>query len=133
MSLIERTIKLSFQQRVYFTRGVFDPANTLLQEVLANAETAQPVKALLLLDESLHLAQPALRPKIEAYFARRPEFLRLACNPIILEGGERLKNSYFHVSEIQSHIDRYHIDRHSYVLAVGGGALLDVVGLGGAT
>src|SRR2546423_14626428 len=53
--------------------------------------------------------------------------------PIVLEGGERVKNSYFHVSEIQSHIDRYHIDRHCYVLAVGGGALLDVVGLAAAT
>jgi len=40
---------------------------------------------------------------------------------LALEGGERTKNSYFHVSEIHSHIDRYHIDRHSYVVAVGGG------------
>jgi len=133
MSLIERTIKLSFQQRVYFTRGVFDPANTLLQEVLADDDTTQSLKGLVFLDESLHIAQPGLRAKIEAYFARRSEFLRLVCKPIILEGGERLKNSYFHVSEIQSHIDRYHIDRHSYVLAVGGGALLDVVGLAAAT
>jgi 3-dehydroquinate synthase len=55
------------------------------------------------------------------------------CPPIVVEGGERTKNSYFHVSEIHSHIDRYHIDRHSYVIAVGGGALLDVVGLAAAT
>ncbi|MEP6664077.1 MAG: 3-dehydroquinate synthase, partial [Verrucomicrobiota bacterium] len=47
--------------------------------------------------------------------------------------GERVKNSYFHVSEIQSHVEKYHIDRHSYILAVGGGALLDVVGLAAAT
>jgi 3-dehydroquinate synthase len=52
---------------------------------------------------------------------------------MILEGGERVKNSYFHVSEIQSYIDRYHIDRHSYVIAGGGGAILDVVGLAAAT
>jgi len=52
---------------------------------------------------------------------------------LIIEGGERTKNSYFHVSEIHSHIDRYHIDRHSYVLAVGGGALLDMVGLAAST
>jgi len=26
-------------------------------------------------------------------------------------------------------IDRYHIDRHSYVIAIGGGALLDMAGL----
>src|SRR2546427_7436395 len=52
---------------------------------------------------------------------------------MIMEGGERVKNSYFHVSEIHSQIDRYHIDRHSYVIAVGGGAILDMVGLAAAT
>ena len=59
--------------------------------------------------------------------------LELVCPPIILEGGERVKNSYFHVSEIQSHVERFHLDRHSYLVAVGGGALLDVAGLAAAT
>src|SRR5205085_142002 len=59
--------------------------------------------------------------------------LELVCAPMIIEGGERAKNSYFHVSDIQSHIDRFHIDRHSYVIAVGGGALLDLVGLAAST
>src|SRR5262249_34636315 len=72
-----------------------------------------------------------LARQIEAYFERAD--LRLACPPLILEGGERVKNSYFHVSEIQSHVERYHIDRHSYLVAVGGGALLDVAGLAAAT
>src|SRR5207248_8650767 len=58
---------------------------------------------------------------------------QLVCPPIVIEGGERTKNSYIHVSEIHSHQDRYHIDRHSYVIGVGGGALLDVVGLAAAT
>ena len=31
------------------------------------------------------------------------------------------------------HVEKYHVDRHSYILAVGGGALLDVVGLAAAT
>jgi 3-dehydroquinate synthase len=34
---------------------------------------------------------------------------------------------------VQSHIDRYHIDRHSYLIGIGGGALLDLVGLAAAT
>ncbi|MED6315175.1 MAG: 3-dehydroquinate synthase, partial [Verrucomicrobiota bacterium] len=51
----------------------------------------------------------------------------------LFEGGERTKNSYFHVSEIQSKIEMHHIDRHSYVIAIGGGALLDMAGLASAT
>jgi len=74
-----------------------------------------------------------LAAQIEAYFATPDSHLRLACPPMIIEGGERTKNSYFHVSEIHSHVDRYHIDRHSYLLGVGGGALLDMVGLAAST
>jgi 3-dehydroquinate synthase len=50
-----------------------------------------------------------------------------------IEGGERVKNSYFHVSEIHSQIDKHHVDRHSYVIAIGGGALLDMAGLAAGT
>ena len=132
MSVIERTIQVSFRHRVCFTRGVFDPANAMLKELLDNAESKEH-KILVVLDESLAQAQPDLARNIENYFAAFVESLRLVCPPLIIEGGERTKNSYFHVSEIHSHIDRYHIDRHSYVIAVGGGALLDMVGLAAAT
>ena len=133
MSLIQRTIQISFQQRVYFTRGVFAPDNALLANVLLDSQSSQVPKALIVLDESLHTARPKLARGIEDYFATRGGQLNLVCAPITLEGGERVKNSYFHISEIQSHIDRYHMDRHSYVIAVGGGAILDVVGLAAAT
>jgi len=132
MSLIERAISIRFQHRVYFTRNVFGLGNPLLKGVLAGGSGQVP-KVLVALDESLHLAQPALAPQIETWFKSNGEGAKLVCPPVILEGGERVKNSYFHVSEIQSQIDRYHIDRHSYVIAVGGGALLDLVGLAAAT
>src|SRR5213082_71266 len=133
MDLIERAIQVSYRHRVYFTRRVFDPANPVLKEVLANAENKEQHKAFVVLDESLARAQPELARNIEAYFSAFPHSLKLVCAPFIIEGGERTKNSYFHVSEIHSHIDRYHIDRHSYVVAVGGGAILDMVGLAAAT
>ena len=132
MSLIERTISIQFQHRVHFTKNVFGLGNPLLTMVLAGGGGQVP-KVLVVLDESLHLAQPALTPQIETWFKRHADAAKLVCAPLILEGGERVKNSYFHVSEIQSQIDRYHIDRHSYVIAVGGGALLDLVGLAAAT
>jgi 3-dehydroquinate synthase len=48
-------------------------------------------------------------------------------------GGENSKNSPTIVTEILSHVGRHHIDRHSYLVAVGGGALLDVAGFAAAT
>lgn len=133
MSVIERTIQVSYRLRVHFTEAVFDPGNRLLAEVLQNGEDRGPCRALVVLDESVARAQPGLAHSIEAYFAAFAPRLKLVCPPLIIEGGERAKNSYFHVSEIQSAIERYGVCRHSYVIGVGGGALLDFVGLAAAT
>src|SRR5438105_4828406 len=132
-SVIERTIQVCFRHQVHFTKRIFDPANSLLRMVLQNNEPREIHKALVVVDEALAVAQPKLTERIEAYFAAYTDSLHLVCPPLVIEGGERTKNSYFHVSEIQSHADRYHIDRHSYVLAVGGGAILDMAGLAAAT
>ena len=133
MPVIERTIEISFPLRVHFTRGVFDPLNPLLKEVLAPNFSGQARKALVVLDDCLAAAQPALVQTIENYFAAHADSLKLVCPPLVIEGGERSKNSYFHVSEIHSCVEKFHIDRHAYILAIGGGALLDVVGLAAAT
>src|SRR5882724_4371499 len=133
MSVIQRTIQVGFELRVFFTQNVFAPANPLLSNVLADAGSDRSHAVLVVVDESLAQGQPGLAAQIEAYFATASPRLKLVCPPLIIEGGERTKNSYFHVSEIHSQIDRHHIDRHSYVIAVGGGALLDMAGLAAAT
>ena len=133
MSCIERTIQVSYRHRVYFTRDVFGAGNDLLKQVLALERSNVVAKALVVVDETLAHSQPALLDNITGYFARHAVELKLACAPMVIEGGERAKNSYFHVSEIQSHVEKHHIDRHSYIIAIGGGALLDVVGLAAAT
>ena len=133
MSVVERHIQVHFRHQVYFTHHVFSPDNPLLKTVLVDGESRFPQRALVVVDESLAMAQPRLVRQIEEYFGAHPGELELVCSPVVMEGGERVKNSYFHVSEVQSQIDRYHLDRHSYVLTLGGGALLDMVGLAAAT
>src|SRR6266516_2544119 len=113
MSVIERTIQVSYHHRVLFARRVFECANPVLRDALASGEEKEQHKAFVVLDESLARAQPQLIRDIEAYFTAFSESLKLVCLPFVIEGGERTKNSYFHVSEIHSHIDRYHIDRHA--------------------
>ena len=130
VSVIERSIQVGWQLRVFFTEDVFASANLVLKNALA--DTA-PRKVLILLDESLALAQPKLVQQIENYFSSHAEKLQLAASPIIIAGGERAKNSPALITEIHAHIDRHHIDRHSYLIAVGGGALLDVAGFAAAT
>ena len=132
-SRIDRTISVTWRHQVIFTQNVFEADNSTLRDTLVDNASGEPRKALIVVDEALSVAFPTLIQEIETYFKTHADSLRLACSPVVLEGGERTKNSYFHVSEIQSHLDRYHIDRHSYLICIGGGALLDMVGLAAAT
>jgi 3-dehydroquinate synthase len=133
MSVIQRSIQIGWQLRVFFTEDVFCPANLVLKTALNDDVRSAPRKALVLLDESLAQAQTNLSRQIENYFSANACQLQLVCPPASITGGERAKNSYVHIPEIHSLIDRHHIDRHSYLIAVGGGALLDVAGLAAAT
>jgi 3-dehydroquinate synthase len=133
MTHIERTIQVNYRHQAHFTEDVFAPENSLLRDVMVDGSQKRRHKVIVILDEALGNAQPGLARSIEIYFAAYAKELRLVCPPLVMEGGERTKNSYFHVSEIHSHIDRHHVDRHSYVVCVGGGALLDMVGLAAAT
>ncbi|MFN0068546.1 MAG: 3-dehydroquinate synthase [Limisphaerales bacterium] len=133
MTRLERTINVSWRHQVIFSDGVFDRFNPALRDVLVNGEAARPARALLVVEEALARSKPGLTAEIEAYFAAHAPAIQLVTQPVVMEGGERVKNAYFHVSEVQAHLDRHHVDRHNYLIAVGGGALLDMVGLAAAT
>ena len=130
MSVIQRSIQVNWQLRVFFTEDVFATANLTLKTALAGDV---PRKVFVVLDEMLAQAQPNCVRQIENYFHAHADNLQLVCAPLVIEGGERAKNSYAHVAEIHSQIDRHHIDRHSYLIAIGGGALLDIAGFAAAT
>ena len=53
----------------------------------------------------------------------------LVAPPVVVPGGERVKIELHFVEDMQRRVIEHRIDRHSYVIAVGGGALLDAAGL----
>ncbi|MGH7976427.1 MAG: 3-dehydroquinate synthase [Limisphaerales bacterium] len=130
MSVIQRSIQVGWQLRVFFTEDVFAPANPVLKDALADDF---PKKVLVVLEDALAQSQPNLERQIENYFFVHANQLQLVRPPLFVAGGEQSKNSITIVTDILSHIDRHHIDRQSYLIAIGGGALLDVAGFAAAT
>ena len=128
--MIERSIKVGWQLRVFFTENVFSPENPVLSNALADVA---PRKAMVILEDSLSQALPQLGSRIERYFSLHAARHTLVRPPLFVSGGEPVKNSPTIITEILAQIDRHHIDRHSYLIAVGGGALLDVAGFAAAT
>ena len=131
MSLLEHSIRVEWPLRVFFTEDTFAPGNPVLAEALGGPG-ARPAKALVVLDDALAQAQPDLAPQIEAAFAAQPAGVRLVHAPLFADGGERVKNSLKLTDELLTLLHRYAIDRHSYLIAIGGGALLDVAGYAAA-
>ena len=130
MNLIQRQIQVGWQLRVVFAEDLFAPGNPVLVNALADAARR---KVLVVLEDSLAQALPGVENRIKDYFSTHAGLLELVRPPLFVEGGEHAKNSLTLVTDILSQIDRYHIDRHSYLIAVGGGALLDVAGFAAAT
>lgn len=130
---IERSLSVPWRHQVWFTERVFEASNRVLREVLTDRRGPGRARALAVIDNGLVEAQPELAGELETWFASHTDVIELVAPPFRVEGGERVKNAYFHVSEIHERVDRHGIDRHNYVLAIGGGALLDMVGLAAAT
>ncbi len=130
VSVLERSIQVRWPLRVFFTENVFAPENLILRDALA--DTA-PRKALVVLEDSLAQALPQLVAQIEKYFSVHAKTIQSVRSPLFFSGGESAKNSSTLVGELHTHIHRHHLDRHSYLIAIGGGALLDVAGFAAAT
>ncbi|HMN96092.1 MAG TPA: 3-dehydroquinate synthase [Phycisphaerales bacterium] len=129
---IDAPISVDFTHRLRFTRDLFDPANPILREIV-ELDPESPRRVLVVVDAGVARARPDLDRLIEAYSAAHPGSMRLVSRPIVVEGGEDAKNTTHVLDEVHTAIHLRRICRRSYVLAIGGGAMLDAVGLAAAT
>jgi 3-dehydroquinate synthase len=130
---IERTITVPFRHRIFFTRSVFSPRNGLLAELMSPSMPGRHAKALIVIDEGVTRSFPQLADLVTAYFSLESCPARLVAAPILVPGGEVVKNTRDLVDELYRRIEEHRICRHSYLIAVGGGALLDAAGFAAAT
>jgi 3-dehydroquinate synthase len=126
-------ITLRHEHRLIFTRDVFAADNEVLAELLTPREPGENVRAMVFWDAGLQTAFPAIATKIAQWFADRSDRLRLAAAPILVPGGEGVKNDFRQLEHVWSAMNESGMCRHSYVIAVGGGAVLDMVGFAAAT
>lgn len=132
--MTHRPIPVTFHHRVAFTHGAFDPKNLTLRDLVAEAcDLDGTAKVLVLLDSGVAAADPRLAGRISHYFAVHADTLNLVTDPVLLTGGEACKNDWSLVEKIWKAIEFFKICRHSYVIAIGGGAFLDLAGFGAAT
>lgn len=118
---------------VVFTEGVFDPENPVLRDVLCRLEPAKRHRVVVFVDDGLNSGRAPLLEAIAQYARRHSDVMELACAPVAVPGGEKIKSDLHFVESMQQTLFDLHIDRHSFVIAVGGGAVLDAIGLVAST
>jgi 3-dehydroquinate synthase len=118
---------------VVFTRGLFNADNPTLIDALTRLEADRRHRCLVFVDEGLVAIDPGLIEAIEAYAARHAASMELITPPQVMPSGEKVKNELAFVEQMMGQVFRHRVDRHSFIIAVGGGALLDTVGLVAAT
>lgn len=124
-------IALSFPHRVRFTRDAFAVDNAALAGLMPS-DPQQAARVLVCVDQGLVEARPGLQTEIETYFAHHAEQLPKLVGFRSIVGGEPVKNDLSYLEALLSDIDQAHLDRHSYILVIGGGAVLDMVGFAAA-
>ena len=128
-----QSFSVPYEYPVVFTEGLLDPGNDVLADNLARLEPERRHRCLVIFDDGLLTARPKLAEEITGYAEAHAERMQLVAEPIPVPGGERINNYLYFVEQLQQALFDHHVDRHSYVIAIGGGAVLDAVGLVAAT
>lgn len=125
------TFDVAYDYRVVFTRGCFSPDNpTLAAEIASDRD---PRAILAVVDAGLADANEALVRQIASYVDAYAPKMRLVADPLVIVGGETAKNDPRVLQTVIEALATHRLDRHGYCVAVGGGAVLDVVGFAAAT
>lgn len=124
---------VSYEFPVYFTRDVFAENNSILAATVSPSAQRQHSRVVVFVDEGVVREMPDLPRRITAYLNAHAGEIELAGPIEIIAGGEQAKNAPGLVERLQRQLVSYGVDRHSYVIAVGGGAVLDLIGYVAAT
>jgi 3-dehydroquinate synthase len=131
MDYLQQSFSVRFEYKVFFTEHLFSRTNGAFKDFLNSQRTDTNKKILFVIDEGVSDHHPQLENNIREYF-RDIDGFNLIDKFITIEGGESAKNSQQLFYNLVDAVNDYGIDRHSYIAAIGGGSILDLVGYAAA-
>jgi 3-dehydroquinate synthase len=126
MKYLQQSFDVKFEYKVYFGSGLFNPSNTLLNDFLKG--TGMVRKIFFVLDAGVGRE---VVDQIKNYFNVH-HAVQLVPEILVVPGGEMVKNDTQYFDQILDAVNKHKIDRHSYIAAIGGGSVLDLVGYAAA-
>lgn len=133
MDIHRQQFSVSYEYPVIFTADVFALDNTGLLSAISRREPHRRHRVFVLVDQAVSTAWPSLTHEIHRYVDCHCDRLQLARAPMMMLGGESAKNDAALVARLHADFNAAGMDRHSCVLVIGGGSLLDMAGYAAAT
>jgi 3-dehydroquinate synthase len=131
MDIIDRPFQVPLLHRLRFTHDVFGPDQRVLADVLEPSGDI-PARVQFWIDANVDAAHPSLPSQIEQFFAGHGERIQPGGGIQVVPGGEEIKNDVQLLERMLKVFHAANLDRRSYVVVIGGGAVLDAVGFAAA-
>lgn len=131
MNYLEQSFSVKFEYKIFFTSSLFDTNNNTLADFFKQNPSESLRKIFFVVDQGVSDTHPNLQDDIKNYFAVHQN-VQLISEVMVIPGGETAKNDVKYLDLIVEAVSKFGIDRHSYVAAIGGGAVLDLVGYAAA-
>ena len=131
MDYIQQRFSVPFEYKVYFTSHLFQQQNPLFRQFLQDEASDIVKKICFVIDSEVAANHPSLIDDIRQYFLGN-DTISLIETILVVPGGEACKNTEEYIDIIIDAVNQYGIDRHSYIAAIGGGAVLDMAGYAAA-
>ena len=128
---IKQSFQVQYDYQLYFTSGLFALENPLFANLIADYKDFEPVKLFFVLDDGVKNHHPALIHQIEEYCEKNRSVIKYT-DTLVLPGGEQVKNSDDAIESVLKGVNENKICRHSFVVVIGGGAVIDMVGYAAA-
>jgi 3-dehydroquinate synthase len=123
--------QVSFVHRLRFTEDILGKDSSELLQLLESSERQRP-RVQFWVDECVLDANPDLRQRIQTFLARNRDAVTSTGNVQVVPGGEIVKNDIHIIERMLKCFNHADLDRRSYVVVIGGGAVLDAVGFAAA-
>ncbi|MBV71028.1 MAG: 3-dehydroquinate synthase [Myxococcales bacterium] len=132
-AIVRQEFSVPFSYSVAFTEALFSVDNPLLRDTVRESDETKRHRMAAVIDSGVADAWPDLAIQISRYALAHGQNIELVGEPIIVPGGEGCKNTNEFVDQLRGIFAERGLDRHSFVLAIGGGAVLDMAGYAAAT
>ena len=123
-----QSFSVRYDYPVYFTERLFAHDNPAFRDTLLRREPGRRHRFVVFIDANVAASFPSLEHDIAGYAGVHADAMELVAPAQRVPGGEQVKNDPALLTRLQHRLVELGVDRHAFVVGIGGGAFLDLVG-----